>query len=93
MTEQQLQDIRAGKLWVENDFGFEVDGRMHKLSKLIWPNDGATDGTFLYYRSKPDSKEIWTYEDKRKDIPTILASTLLPLPDESFNIQLYPLIT
>lgn len=90
MTEQQLQDIRNGKLWVENDFGFELNGRMHKLTKLIWPNDSPTDGTFLYYRSKPDRKEIWTYEDKLKDIPTILASTLLAETEE-ITIQLYPL--
>lgn len=91
MTEEQLQQIKNGELWIENDLSFKKeDAKLTDLLRLIWPQDGWVPGGLKYYRANSDTH--WGSEEYNlKNKPTIKASTLLEETISSSHIQLYPL--
>lgn len=94
MTEEQLQQIKNGELWIENDIAVSTDKesreKLRKALQIVWPDDTwLPEGKPFYMSTTP---YCWRSDTKNKENkPTIKASTLLEETISSSPIQLYPL--
>jgi hypothetical protein len=94
MTEQQLQQIRIGELWIENDLAKPGDTaslkRLKQALQVVWPTDDwSPEGKPFYARHTQDT---WQgIKDVEASKPTIKASELLQDFTTEPSIQLYPL--